>query len=318
MKDHATLKVQLHTRNRHRERYDFKLLVEYYPELAPFVLLNAYNNESIDFSDARAVKALNTALLRCYYDVIYWDIPDGYLCPPIPGRADYIHYVADLLAGSNNGIIPTGSTVRCFDVGVGANCVYPIIGIKEYGWSFIGSDVDEVSIVSANKIIIGNTCLKGSVECRLQTNNRYFFRGIVQHDDYFDISICNPPYNASLAEAQAGTIRKLSNLQKKKITKPVLNFGGKQSELCCDGGEERFIMEMIRESRDFSTSCLWFSTLVSKKETLDAVYYALEKAQAVDVKTIQMGQGNKITRIVAWTFLSKEKHQEWARKRFNS
>jgi 23S rRNA (adenine1618-N6)-methyltransferase len=44
-------------------------------------------------------------LLISYYDIQKWDIPH-YLCPPIPGRADYIHYIADLLAESNNGIIP--------------------------------------------------------------------------------------------------------------------------------------------------------------------------------------------------------------------
>jgi 23S rRNA (adenine1618-N6)-methyltransferase len=34
-----------------------------------------------------------------------------YLCP-IPGRADYIHYIADLLAESNNGIIPKGHGIQ--------------------------------------------------------------------------------------------------------------------------------------------------------------------------------------------------------------
>ena len=313
---HPKLKTQLHPRNRHNERYDFTELVKTCPELARHVALNVHNDESIDFSDPKAVKTLNRALLKHYYDIAIWEIPTGYLCPPIPGRADYIHHIADVLASINKGNIPTGSKVKCLDVGVGANCVYPIIGVKEYGWSFVGSEIDTVSIASANKIISSNICLQGHVECRLQKNSTDFFKEIIKEGEFFDLTICNPPFHSSMAEAQAGTLRKMSNLQKTEITKPVLNFGGQQIELCYDGGEERFVMEMIHQSRDFANSCLWFSTLISKLATLDAIYFALEKAKVIEIKTIPMGQGNKISRIVAWTFLTKEKQEEWARERF--
>ena len=313
---HPKLKTKLHPRNRHGERYNFTELTASYPKLTRYVTLNAYNDESIDFSDGQAIKALNSALLKLYYDIDFWEIPTGYLCPPIPGRADYIHYSADLLASSNGGTVPIGSKIKCLDVGVGANCVYPIIGVKEYGWYFIGSDVDTVSMASAQKIIASNPNLQGLIECRLQTESRHFFQGILKQGERVDLTICNPPFHASMAEAQAGTLRKLSNLQKKEVTKPVLNFGGQPSELCYNGGEERFVMEMIHESREYADSCLWFSTLISKLATLDAIYYALEKAKAVDIKTIPMEQGNKISRIVAWTFLTKEDQQEWAKARF--
>src|ERR1035437_1265681 len=102
-KVHPAIKTQLHPRNRHRERYDFTLLCKSYPDLKRYVALNAYNDESIDFSNAEAVKALNKALLKHYYDISFWDIPAGYLCPPIPGRADYIHHIAELLATTNGG-----------------------------------------------------------------------------------------------------------------------------------------------------------------------------------------------------------------------
>jgi len=93
-KEHPKEKSRLHPRNKHRERYDFKLLIESSPELAQFVKMNIYNDESIDFFNPDAVKALNKALLKYFYDIENWDIPEGYLCPPIPGRADYIHHIA--------------------------------------------------------------------------------------------------------------------------------------------------------------------------------------------------------------------------------
>ncbi len=301
-KEHPLIKTELHPRNKHRKRYDFGLLCEVSPDLAQYVSVNKYNDASIDFFNPEAVKMLNKALLKNYYGVNHWDIPVGYLCPPIPGRADYIHHIADLLGKSNRGNTLTGSAIKVLDIGVGANCIYPIIGVKEYGWHFIGSDIDTISVDSANSLIELNPELKGTIEIRLQNNPKHFFEGIIQTGEQFDLTICNPPFHASLAEAQSGTLRKLRNLNQKKIKTPVLNFGGQNSELWCEGGEAVFIGKMIKESKQFAESCIWFSTLVSKESNLKQVYFDLKKVEVTEVKTLEMGQGNKISRIVAWTF----------------
>ncbi len=316
-REHPKIKSKLHPRNKHRERYDFNALKDSCPELSPFVIVNIYDDESIDFFNPEAVKMLNKSLLKYYYDIENWDIPLTYLCPPIPGRADYIHHIADLLSSNNNGKIPTGSKIKCLDIGVGANCVYPIIGNKEYGWSFTGSDIDITSIASAKKIIDLNPTLKGNVELRLQQNSQHIFNGIIQKDEYFDITICNPPFHSSLAKATIGTIRKLNQLKNKNNSKPILNFGGVNNELCCDGGEEKFVQNMILQSKQFANSCFWFSTLISKKSTLKSVYDALKNMEAMEVKTISMGQGNKTSRIVAWTFLNKEQKKNWIYSNWN-
>ena len=291
-KSHPKEKAGLHPRSRHRARYDFEQLIKSCPELRPFVKLNAYNDASVDFFDPEAVKMLNKALLMHFYDIKHWDIPKSYLTPPIPGRADYIHHVADLLASVNQGNVPIGSKIKCLDVGTGASCVYPIIGNKEYGWSFIGSDIDPVSIKSANRIVEANPSLSGKVELRLQHNQRHFFKGIIHQDEHFDLTICNPPFHTSLAEAQSGTLRKLSNLQQKKVTKTTLNFGGQNAELWCAGGEKRFVQDMIYESRQFATSCFWFTTLLSKQANLKSILQALKDVNAVALNTIAMSQGN--------------------------
>jgi len=315
-KVHPKVKPGLHPRNKNRERYDFKQLVAAFPALAPFVKLNKYNDESIDFADAEAVKALNKAILKFHYGIDHWDIPQKYLCPPIPGRADYIHHIADLLRRFNYGKIPTGSSIRCLDIGVGANCIYPVIGNTEYGWSFIGSDIDPVAIASANKIISSNDSLKGKVELRLQENAKDILFGVMRKDEHTDIVICNPPFHASAEEAESSTLRKLSNLSDKKVVEPVLNFGGQSHELWYEGGEERFVLRLIRQSKYFANSCFWFSTIISKKSNLKGAYSALKKAGAIEVETIPMGQGNKTSRIVAWTFLTKEDQQKWKNTRW--
>lgn len=317
-KEHPKEKVSLHPRNKHRERYNFKELTKTCPELAKFVSLNKFSDESIDFFNPKAVMMLNKALLKHFYNIDYWEIPSGYLCPPIPGRADYIHYIADLLGNCNQSKIPSGKNIKCLDIGVGANCIYPIIGVKEYSWSFVGSDIESEAIHSATEIIERNSILKENVELRLQTKTNEIFNGIIEKNDFFDVSICNPPFHSSFEEAKAGTLRKLSNLKQKEISKPILNFGGQNKELWCEGGEEKFIENMIFQSKNYSTSCFWFTTLVSKQAHLDKIYVTLKQIKVEDYKTMAMNQGNKSSRIVAWSFLNKEQQRVWVNSRWNN
>lgn len=317
-KEQPKEKSKLHPRNKNRERYDFKQLTESFPELTPFVKPNIYGDESVDFADPDAVKTLNKAILKLHYQISGWDIPDGYLCPPIPGRADYIHHIADFLCRNNFGKIPTGPQIKCFDIGVGASCIYPIIGTKEYGWSFIGSDIDSVAVESANRIIAKNPVLMGNVACKLQLNPKDFFYGIIRKDEQIDLSICNPPFHASEKDAQSGTLRKIHNLHLDKKTEPVLNFGGQNHELWCDGGESKFVRNLIQQSKKFAANCFCFSTLISKESNLKGVYKALEQAGAFGVETIPMGQGNKISRIVVWTFLTTEEQNKWKNTRWKA
>ena len=309
-------KTRLHSRNKNRERYDLSALISSNPELVNYVKPNKYGEDSVDFSNPIAVKILNKALLNHYYGIKNWEFPDENLCPPIPGRADYIHHIADLLCENNFGAIPTGDKITCFDIGVGANCIYPIIGVTEYDWKFIGSDIDPKSIESAKNIIKSNLSLKGKIECRLQENIKDYFYGIIGREDKIDLSICNPPYHSSFVEAQKVTRRKVKNLSGKKVKTPKLNLAGISNELICDGGEYKFIHNMIRESKKFSKNCYWFSTLVSKQSNLKGIYKSLKKIEANQIKTIPMGTGNKSSRIVAWTFLSKEEQKEWRETRW--
>lgn len=301
-------KSELHARNRHRARYDFDQLIQASSALAPYVKQNEYGDASIDFSNAEAVKKLNQALLKQFYDVSDWDIPQQFLCPPIPGRADYLHYLADLLSETNAGVIPRGPSVRVLDIGVGANMVYPLIGTREYGWQFVGADIDAKALTNAQRIIEANA-LSNVIELRLQTSPLSIFTGVVSQGETFALTMCNPPFHGSVEEAQAGTQRKWRGLGKSSAKResnsksPVLNFGGQNAELYCEGGEPAFVTAMVRESKQYAAQCVWFTTLISKAANLPGVYSALRKVNALEVKTIEMAQGQKKSRIVAWTFL---------------
>lgn len=308
------LKTTLHPRNKNRERYDLAALIAAVPELSNHIKPNRSGEDSVDFANPEAVKLLNKALLKHYYGIEHWDFPNKNLCPPVPGRADYIHYMADLLKESNFGRLPAGDKVTAFDIGVGASCIYPILGVAEYGWHFIAADVNKKSVGSAQSIADANPQLKGQIHCRIQNNPKHFFEGVLAVDEKVDVVICNPPFHASREEAQSGTQRKVKNLSGNKENTAGLNFAGTYNELICEGGESKFINDMVYESRRFAKNCFWFSTLVSKQSNLKGIYKTLDKVGAIEVKTINMATGNKSARIVAWSFLDKDEQKQWKDK----
>lgn len=300
---------KFHPRNLHNHGYDFAALQHVYPALTPFVSLNPFGKESINFADPEAVKTLNAALLKYHYRIDFWQLPPNCLCPPIPGRADYVHYLADLLAEENDGTIPTGKHIKGLDIGTGANLIYPILGRQIYQWQFVGSDIEKTSLRAANALIQANPSLKNAVQLRHQTQAQSIFVGVIKPGEFFDFTLCNPPFHASEQAMLAGSQRKQQNLAKNRQKKGLssqqktgLNFGGQHNELWCEGGELQFIRNMIDESVQFSEQCRWFTTLVSQKDHLSLLKKRLKKLNTKEIRVISMHQGQKITRILAWHF----------------
>jgi 23S rRNA (adenine1618-N6)-methyltransferase len=312
--DATDAKAGLHPRNRHPGQYDFAALVAASPALGRFVTTNRFGNRSIDFAKPAAVKALNQAILLTQYDIRQWEVPPQYLCPPIPGRADYIHHLADLLATANSGTIPRGPMICAFDVGVGASAIYPLIGYREYGWRFVGSESDPAAMTSAQRIVRANPGLDKFITLRRQKVPLQLFAGVVKEDEHFDVAMSNPPFHASAAEAMKGTRRKWHNLGKPEAAgrgAPLLNFGGQESELWCEGGEVGFISRMITESTQVPGLCLWFTSLVSKEASLPLIVRVLQAAHVRERRVIEMTHGQKRTRIIAWTFMDERQRRDW-------
>lgn len=339
-------KGELHPRNPHRGRYDMSALTRVSPELAAFLITTPGGNASIDFSDPMAVKALNRALLRHHYGVSDWGIPAGYLCPPIPGRADYLHYLADLLVEANGrGQLPPGERVRALDVGVGANVIYPLLANRSFGWQMVGSDISATALESAHRNVMANVVLRGQIELRLQRDRRALFAGLWGQAERFDLVLCNPPFHASEADMAREAQRKWRGLDKSRQQRgnasrkgrtrqeragddrsrvdrsrrhsaqsaPALNFAGQAAELWCPGGEEAFVTRMVSESRDVASRCLWFSSLVAHASSLPGIKQALAASGASEVRVIEMSQGQKISRCVVWSFLTPAERRQWGR-----
>jgi 23S rRNA (adenine1618-N6)-methyltransferase len=313
-------KAGMHPRNRFRHGYDFDALIAESPALAPFVRPNAHGDPSISYGDPEAVKALNQALLRQAYGLGEWDLPPGALCPPIPGRSDHVHHLADLLA-SDGESVPRGPAVRVLDIGTGASCIYPLIGVSEYGWSFVAAERDAESCAWASRLVAAHAALSGRITCRHQVDSAQCFEGVVELEETFHLSLCNPPFHESAEEAEEGNRRKRRNLARggprggrsreggqpkgdaSRSAGADRNFGGRASELWCPGGEVGFLERMVAQSAHRPRLCRWFTSLVSKGAHLPRLQRALQEVKAVEVRVLDMAHGQKQSRILAWTFL---------------
>lgn len=306
------IKPELHPRNAHNTGYDFIKLAQAHPPLKSFLAPNPLGKLTIDFSEASAVKGLNAALLEVYYGVKQWDIPPGFLCPAVPGRADYVHCIADLLAISNKQQVPHGKKIKGLDIGTGANLIYPILASQIYGWKMVGSDINNVAYKNAKLIAESNANLKQLIKVRLQKQVEFIFTGIVSKGEVYDFCMCNPPFHSSADAAMAGSLKKNRNLARhahkrraqacNNKSQTELNFGGQNDELWCLGGEFTFVKNMIAQSLEFAEQIIWFTSLLSKKDNVEPLLEFAEKLGATECKSIKMAQGAKASRFIAWRF----------------
>ena len=279
----------LHPKNRFNQGYDLDLLVKQNPKLKEFVIINKYDSVTIDFSNPIAVKELNKALLFSYDTISVWDFPDENLCPPIPGRLDYILHLKDLLSQEEE--------IKILDIGTGATCIYPLLGVAEYNWKFVATDIDLDSLDTAQDIIDDNN-FTDKIELRQQFNETHILKNILDDNDSFSATMCNPPFYKSAEEAQGANKRKSRNLG----NNAVRNFSGNNNELWYVGGEKAFLHTYLYESSLQPKKSKWFTSLVSKKDNIESLQSSSKKLGVKEFMVIPMQQGNKVTRLVCWRF----------------
>lgn len=280
----------LHPKNKFNKGYNFDELIKVNPTLKAFVIKNNFDTITIDFSNPVAVKELNKALLFTFEKIAVWDFPDENLCPAIPGRLDYIHHLADLLSSEEN--------IQILDIGTGATCIYPLLGVAVYNWQFVATDIDLDSLDTAQDIIDDNN-LDAHIKLRQQFDEQHILKGILEEEDSFTVTMCNPPFYKSAEEAEEANQRKTGNLK----NNAVRNFSGNNNELWYVGGEKAFLHNYLYESSLFYDKSKWFTSLVSKKENVESLQNSSKKLGVKEFKIIPLHQGNKVTRIVCWRWL---------------
>tara|TARA_R110002051_G_scaffold81751_2_gene145949 strand:+ start:3924 stop:4772 length:849 start_codon:yes stop_codon:yes gene_type:complete len=279
----------MHPNNIHQAPYNFSELVKVHPELGDHIKTSRHGGETIDFSNGASVFALNKAILKLNYGLEEWNVPEGYLCPPVPGRVDYLHHLNDLIDKKK---------AKGLDIGTGANTIYPLLGASVFNWNMTGVDIDSNAIAAAKENVAANPKLSKHIEIKHQTVNANIFEGVIEADEHFDFVMCNPPFYSSEKEALQANYQKNRNLG---LDPKNRNFGGQANELWCNGGEALFLKRMVKQSVDFKTQVNWFTALVSQKEHLPKISKQITKLGATH-KIVNMEQGNKQSRFIAWSF----------------
>ncbi|CAE8609194.1 unnamed protein product, partial [Polarella glacialis] len=301
----------MHPRNRHKDYLDYKDLAHRQQGLSRFVFTNAWGGSSIDYSDQDALQELTRSLLAEFYNIVGWQIPSGYLCPPVPQRVDYIHVMADLLALPSNDTpgsprLPVrGPGVLGLDIGTGASCIYCLLGAREYGWSFIASDVDQSALANAAAILAQNG-LETQVQLRLQRDPSRILRGVLGREETIAFCVCNPPFHESLQYARRSAGSKWRGLGKEDEQGVEKNYQGQATELCCEGGEVGFVTRMAEESSRprFRQACIWFSALLSRESSVEPVKQRLGELGARR-RVFELCQGRNVKWVIAWTFIDR-------------
>ncbi|XP_054785659.1 uncharacterized protein LOC129292150 isoform X2 [Prosopis cineraria] len=272
----------IHPRNKYSENPpDFAQLASLYPTFQPFVYYSHDGRPNIDWTDFNATRELTRVLLLHDHSLNWW-IPDGQLCPTVPNRSNYIHWVEDLLSSD---IIPhtssTGDKVRGFDIGTGANCIYPLLGASLLGWSFVGSDVTDVAIEWASRNVHSNPHISDLIEIRKAESNENAVSVEACHNGEL---LCNETLEA------AGL-------------NPKTSCGGSREEMVCPGGEKAFITRIIEDSAALRHSFRWYTSMVGRKSNLKYLISKLWANGVTIVRTTEFVQGKTCRWGLAWSFL---------------
>ena len=171
------------------------------------------------------------------------------------------------------------SMLDILDIGTGATCIYPLLGAKEYDWNFVATDIDLDSLHIAQDIITDNN-FDAKIILRQQFDEANILKGIIEKGDSFSAVICNPPFYKSETEAKGANARKSRNLG----TNAVRNFAGNNNELWYPGGEKAFLHNYLYQSSLYKDTSVWFTSLVSKKETIKSLQKSGEKLKVKEMK----------------------------------
>eukprot|EP00644_Phytophthora_capsici_P013979 jgi/Phyca11/4657/fgenesh1_pm.PHYCAscaffold_3_\ len=271
------LSALAHHRNRYKDNPpDFYALGMQYPTFKQYLrnVDDIKHRASLAWDDPFAVRELTKTLLLHDFG-LHWDIPINRLCPPLPNRLNYLHWIEDLITQANWSNVAAGEkrnedTVSGIDVGTGANCIYALLGAtmnKNVARNHLGE------LISVKRTHTDKLLLEPLQDEPL--------------DSKFHFVMCNPPFFDSMSEAD---------------TNPDSSCMGSVNEMVYPGGEVAFIGNMILESEKLQDRVLWFTSMLGKKSSLRKLLALLRGAKVQSTRTTEFFQGRTKRWGIAWTF----------------
>lgn len=257
----------------------------------------------------------------------------------MPNRSNYIHWIEDLLSSE---IIPkinnNADNIRGFDIGTGANCIYPLLGASLLGWSFVGTDMMDVALEWAERNIKTNPQISELIEIRKV--NTYMDAVLGEDSSKEDLqcygSKTNPSNSIGSESAPVPSSRRDDAVEENSYSGPPILFGvvrdgetfdfcmcnppffesmeeaglnpktscgGTPQEMVCPGGEKAFITRIIEDSVRLKQSFRWYTSMVGRKSNLKSLIAKLREVGVTIVKTTEFVQGQTCRWGIAWSFV---------------
>ncbi|EZA50536.1 Methyltransferase-like protein [Ooceraea biroi] len=279
----------IHPRNKYKTPPDYKKLAIKYPEFRQIAITDLAGRVRIDFQNEKSLRTLTETLLMHDFGLLV-RIPPDKLNPTITLRMNYILWIEDLM----NHLKLKMDKVTGIDIGTGATCIYALLLAKIYGCHMIGTEVDEASVEHARDCIQGNN-LENLIKV-ITVNAGRIFKDVIESNDAYDFSMCNPPFFES-ADDDAERIA--------KALPPRNASTGNASELKTVGGEWAFVAQMIDESIELRDRIKVYSTMVGRKTDLMRLKQEIVSRGTTNVTWTEFCQGHTTRWGLAWSFLPR-------------
>ena len=270
---------------------DFLILIKEFPELKKYIIKhndNKIEEFSFDWSNNDLSLLMTKSILKYYFNIQYYDIPKGFLIPPIPSRLNYLNLIHSLIKDIKE------ENIIGIDIGTGANIIYPILGNSVYNWKFICTEINNESYNNA-RIILQKNNLEEDINLIKQDNKNNIFLGILNRENKYSFSMCNPPYYDYEQEIKIEDKKRDSEF----------NF----DEVYYKEGELGFFQRYLEESICYKKNIFLYTILIGKKSNSEIIYDKINTYNGIiklcNIKKIQTG--NNVRYIIYWSFYKNYK-----------
>ncbi|KAG9288519.1 hypothetical protein G9A89_015725 [Geosiphon pyriformis] len=284
----------MHPRNRYKNKPpDFSVLAYKYISFHPYVQYKKNGKAYIDFKNPKALRELTYCLLRDDFH-LELDMPPDTLCPMIPNRLNYIHWIEDLLSCSDTRL----DEVYGIDIGTGASCIYPLLGCTlNKNWKFIATDINKRLVKYAEANIIRND-LRDRVTMVLKTKESKLLLDEqleqITSSKRFSFCMCNPPFYESQEQYEEAL--------NSKEAEPSGILTATRGEIITIGGELNFIKRILQESLILKDKIGWYTSMMGRKETVNLIVAELKKNKIDNFAVTEFSQGQTRRWGVGWSF----------------
>ncbi|KAL6050980.1 Methyltransferase-like protein 16 [Balamuthia mandrillaris] len=274
---------KMHPENYYRtNKPDFVELAKLYPSFKAHVHITSKGQPNIRWTDPEAVRELTCVLLRHDFQIAV-ELPLDQLCPAVPNRVNYIHWLSDLLKHSPD--VTSAPTITGIDIGTGASCIYPLLGVRLKGWRFVATEIDPISLDYARRNIAANQW-EDLIELR-ESKSGHILQGIVKENESFAFCMCNPPFFSDQDHAPPN---------------PKTACRATENERLTTGGEFQFIKQMIQDSLRYRNRIRWYTSMLGRKVDVKLLEKELVASGIVNIRTTTFYQGKTARWGIAWTF----------------